>query len=160
MLKMDKFFCSGLQIILRPGGHKSAEEWTKTMKFAVKKLHHREITGADGFGFARGGCPVIVAFERRLRLFYYVNKCDSPSEVDTSTPHCVELAEKCTDEDPSRRLVELIPGDEPVSLDDPGSREQFESWILSFCAPGEQQMTEWDPFTAKHTELKRTKREA
>ncbi|KAJ0420129.1 hypothetical protein BJY00DRAFT_284778 [Aspergillus carlsbadensis] len=124
------------------------------MKFTVRKLHHREVTGADEFGLASRGCPVIVAFGRRLRLFYYIKKRDRPSEVETSLPHCVEIAEKCTEEDPNRRLVELMPGDGPVSLDDSKSRGQFERWILSFCTPTREDLTEWNPFTAKHISLK------
>jgi hypothetical protein len=85
-----------------------------------------------------------------FKAFYYVNQRDRPSEVDTSLPHCVAMAERCKEEDPSRRFVELIPGDEPVNLDDSTSRKEFETLLQGFCSPaGEWRYAEYNPFTAK-----------
>ncbi|KAL2837900.1 hypothetical protein BJY01DRAFT_258208 [Aspergillus pseudoustus] len=151
MLKVEPFYCSGLHMFLRAGSVESEGEWAKTREHALRYLHRRE-RGDTEFRLETRGCPVIVAFLRRLRLFYYVHQRQSPPVVDTSLPYCVEIAERCMEADPSRRFIELMPGDQPVNLDNEKQREQFEGWINSFYSPSVE-LVEWDPFTAKHKPL-------
>lgn len=54
--------------------------------------------------------------------------------------------------DTRRRLVDLIPADEPINLNYRNSRTNFESWILSFCG-SETKIEECDPFTAEMRSL-------
>ncbi|KAL3476347.1 hypothetical protein BJX99DRAFT_227957 [Aspergillus californicus] len=156
-LSVDSFTCSSLQIYLRDGREESADEWANTMQYVVQRLHGNEISRTWRWGPPVEGVPVIVAFTRRVKIFYYVLKrVDMPSRVATSVPHCVDMASKCMETDPKCRLVNLTPGNEPLSLDDKVSREIIESWVQSFRnIPN----ASWDPFVAEWVPVVSTKDE-
>ncbi|KAL2865466.1 uncharacterized protein BJX67DRAFT_373107 [Aspergillus lucknowensis] len=136
-LMMSPFVCSGMHIFLRAAKDESAEKWVKTIEYVVRKLHDREIDKEREISSYIRGRPVVVAFGRRVKLFYYVNKRDErPLEVATSVLHCVKIAGRCIETDRSRRLIDLIPSGEPLNLGDNESREKFEGWIPSFCSSG------------------------
>ncbi|KAL4910649.1 hypothetical protein BDW74DRAFT_141551 [Aspergillus multicolor] len=138
-------------MILRHKRHESPEEWEATLEYVVQK---REDTDEYQSSLAPRGKPVVVAFHRNVRIFYYVNRHKGAvPEVTASRPQYKEIAEKCTESDPRCRLVDLIPGD-PISLDDRASREVFESWISEFCSP-EGRLEEWDPFTGEMKQYKK-----
>lgn len=91
-----------------------------------------------------------------VKLLYYVNYRVGPPPPETiPLPQSVEIPNRCMELDwldPRRRLVDLIPGDELINLDNRNSRTNLESWILSFCG-SETKIEEWDPFTAEMRSL-------
>ncbi|KAL4881558.1 hypothetical protein BJY04DRAFT_55039 [Aspergillus karnatakaensis] len=144
-LVMEPWFCSGLHMFLRPKQCETAEEWAKMVDYAVTRLRANE-EETKYYNPAVAGAPVVVAFHRKVKLFYYVYERANPVAVTGSSPHCAKIAEKCTETNPRRRIVNLIPGDQPISLDDQESRELFEVWIRSFCS-ADSKLEAWDPFS-------------
>ncbi|PYH99108.1 hypothetical protein BO71DRAFT_369848 [Aspergillus ellipticus CBS 707.79] len=151
-LILDHFNCNGLHCFIRHRHDESAEEWDLTIEHAARELHTQEIWRLADNAQVRGR-PVLVAFSTRIRFFYYVHHCvEAPPIATDARPHCVEIASRCTEPEPRRRLVPLIAGGEIVDLTNKESRDEFESWIIMFCG-NKGMLTEYDPFTEKQLPL-------
>ncbi|KAL2005852.1 hypothetical protein VTN00DRAFT_10345 [Thermoascus crustaceus] len=111
---------------------------------------------------AMRGCPLIVAFGTRAKLFYFVyrsNKNDNgdSNEEDRQWQTSSQSLTLPTETfkvfpngpDPMNRLVQLIPGDEPFDMDDDDARAEFKRWILLF-RDGYKQRKEYDPLTTQY----------
>lgn len=153
MLKMESFHCSGMHVFLRSKLDESAEQWAETIEYAVRILQRNE---SQSRYIKSSGCPVIVAFQRKLKVFYYVHKrVDPPPQVKESIPQCKRIAASCMDPDPRRRLIELDSRGPIINLDHRESREEFEKLIRCFCGAAAE-FSEWDPFTGGFVRLVNT----
>ncbi|GKZ18463.1 hypothetical protein AbraIFM66951_003341 [Aspergillus brasiliensis] len=152
-LVMDFAFGSGFYCFLRHVRDESPEEWDLTMKHALRQLRQREESEKNTSTISPRGRPVVVAFTTRTRLFYYVYRREEPAALGAdASSFSRDIAARCTDPDPSRRLVPLLPGDKTIDLKKSEERDEFESWIKIFCG-NSGQSTEWDPFTEKQQPL-------
>ncbi|EAU35663.1 predicted protein [Aspergillus terreus NIH2624] len=142
-LRMNHLYCNGLHMFLRHPKNECPEEWEKTITHAISYLSHIEQTGDSFRHFVRGR-PVIIAFGTKIKFYYYVHWCEGAPLSTTGSAYSVEIAARCVESEPRRRLVQLIPGEGPVDIKEPESREEFENWIKIFRDPS---LTEWDPFT-------------
>lgn len=140
---MNHLYCNGLHMFLRHPKNECPEEWEKTITHAISYLSHIEQTG-DSFRHFVHGRPVIIAFGTKIKFYYYVHWCEGAPLSTTGSAYSVEIAARCVESEPRRRLVQLIPGEGPVDIKEPESREEFENWIKIFRDPS---LTEWDPFT-------------
>ncbi|KAF7160960.1 hypothetical protein CNMCM5623_006522 [Aspergillus felis] len=142
-LGMEPFQCSGFHAFFRHERDETPEEWERTLRYVVRQLSKLEARPRDRF--QRWGHPVIVAFSTKVKLFYYVfHREVKPAICSNAKSYTVEMAAKCTDPDPGRRLVQLIAGDDPIDLKDDEGRMEFESWIISLCKNSSLQ---YNPYT-------------
>ncbi|KAE8318955.1 hypothetical protein BDV41DRAFT_571278 [Aspergillus transmontanensis] len=156
-LGMNHYFCNGLQAILRHPQNESDEEWMKTIEYAVHRLSHLE-QHPDTVLIVRGR-PVIVAFGARVKLFYYIyHREEAPVVPQNASPTSNQFAVSCTDPEPKHRLVQLIPGGEPIDLHHKDDRAKLNQWFKIFCDK-EDRDKEWDPITGEYTTMaRRTKK--
>ncbi|KAL4955651.1 hypothetical protein BDW69DRAFT_182397 [Aspergillus filifer] len=141
--------CSDFRIILRSASDESAEEWKKTIEYAAQGLQKSEERGPDfRWNHEAKGSPVVVAFDRKVKVFYHVNYKAEPSlSISDAYPQCSKFTEMCKELDPNRRLIQLVDSDAHINLDDKESREAFESWFCSFLNP-ESNLEDWNNVTA------------
>ncbi|RAH62197.1 F-box domain protein [Aspergillus piperis CBS 112811] len=150
-LVMDN--CNGLYCVLRHVRDESPEEWDLTMKHTLRQLHQREKTEKWNYTVSIRGRPVVVAFTTSVRLFYYVHRCEEPAALGADASSLSrDIAARCTDPDPSRRLIPLLPGGKTIDLKKSDERNEFESWMKIFCG-NIGKSTEWDPFTEEQQPL-------
>ncbi|QMW40462.1 hypothetical protein G4B11_003742 [Aspergillus flavus] len=132
-LGMYHCFCNGLQAFLRHPQDESHEEWMKTIEYAVHQL----------------------TFGTRVKLFYYIyHREKAPVVPQNASPASIQFAASCTDLEPKHRLVQLIPGSEPIDLHHKDDRAKLEHWFKVFCDK-EDLETEWDPITGEYITMAR-----
>ncbi|KAF7619024.1 hypothetical protein AFLA_000663 [Aspergillus flavus NRRL3357] len=152
-LGMYHCFCNGLQAFLRHPQDESHEEWMKTIEYAVHQLSHLEQC-PDSVFIVRGR-PAIIAFGTRVKLFYYIyHREKAPVVPQNASPASIQFAASCTDLEPKHRLVQLIPGSEPIDLHHKDDRAKLEHWFKVFCDK-EDLETEWDPITGEYITMAR-----
>lgn len=152
-LIVDFTYCNGLYCFLRHVRDESPEEWDLTEKHALRQLQQRENSENLTFTVSARGRPVVVAFSTRTRLFYYVYRHEeAPALGADASSFSRDIAARCTDPDPRRRLVPLLPGGKTIDLKKKDDRDEFESWITIFCG-NTGKSTEWDPFTEQQGPL-------
>ncbi|KAB8218790.1 hypothetical protein BDV33DRAFT_192439 [Aspergillus novoparasiticus] len=152
-LGMYHCFCNGLQAFLRHPQDESHEEWMKTIKYAVHQLSHLEQC-PDSVFIVRGR-SAIVAFGTRVKLFYYIyHREEAPVVPQNASPTSIQFAVSCTDPEPKHRLVQLIPGSEPIDLYYKDDRAKLEHWLKVFCDKKDFE-TEWDPITGEYITMAR-----
>ncbi|GLA14709.1 hypothetical protein AnigIFM62618_001148 [Aspergillus niger] len=152
-LIVDFTYCNGLYCFLRHVRDESPEEWDLTEKHALRQLQQRENSENLTFTVSARGRPVVVAFSTRTRLFYYVYRHEeAPALGADASSFSHDIAARCTDPDPRRRLVPLLPGGKTIDLKNKDDRDEFESWITIFCG-NTGKSTEWDPFTEQQGPL-------
>ncbi|KAB8258225.1 hypothetical protein BDV32DRAFT_139757 [Aspergillus pseudonomiae] len=151
-LSMYSFSCNGLRAFLRHPQDERHEEWTKTIEYAVHQLNRTEQYPSV---FLLRGCPVVIAFGTRLKLFYYIHRREeAPGLPPNASPTSIQFAVSCTDPEPKHRLVQLIPESEPIDLQHRDGCEKFEQWVQVFCGK-EDPETEWDPITGEYITMAR-----
>ncbi|KAH1557688.1 hypothetical protein KXX57_003541 [Aspergillus fumigatus] len=142
-LGMEPFLCSGFHAFFRHERDETPEEWEQTLQYVARQLSKLEVRPRERF--RRWGHPVIVAFSARVKLFYYVfHREVKPPICSNPKSYTVEIADKCTDPNSGRRLVQLIAGEDPNDLKDDDGRMRFESWIISLCKNSSLQ---YNPYT-------------
>ncbi|KAH1934562.1 hypothetical protein KXV48_004564 [Aspergillus fumigatus] len=120
-LGMEPFLCSGFHAFFRHERDKTPEEWEQTLQYVARQLSKLEVRPRERF--RRWGHPVIVAFSARVKLFYYVfHREVKPPICSNPKSYTVEIADKCTDPNSGRRLVQLIAGEDPIDLKDDDGR--------------------------------------
>ncbi|OGM49050.1 hypothetical protein ABOM_002343 [Aspergillus bombycis] len=155
-LRMAHHDCNGLQAFLRHPQDESHEEWMKTIEYAVHRLSRKEQYPTV---FLERGCPAVIAFGTRVKLFYYVyHREEAPVLPPNASPANIQYAVSCTDPEPKHRLVQLIPGSEPINLKHTNDLVKFEEWLRVFCNNKDIE-TEWDPITGEHITMTRRTRE-
>ena len=139
-----------LPYLLRSASDESPEEWKKTIEYATQELQKSEERDPHfRWNHEAKGSPVVVAFDRKVKVFYHVNYKAEPSpSISDAYPQCSKVTEMCKELDPIRRLIQLIDSDAHINLDDKESREAFESWLCSFPNP-ESKLEDWNSITTK-----------
>ncbi|PWY80609.1 F-box domain protein [Aspergillus heteromorphus CBS 117.55] len=144
-LNMEQFNCYGLHCYIRHVRDETPGEWDITMKHAVRQLHIHEMSSSADNARVRGR-PVIVAFSTKLRFFFYVHHSMKIHILaQNARARCVEIASRCTEPEPERRLVPLIAQGETFDLADKELRNELEDWVTFFCGR-EGLISDCDPF--------------
>ncbi|GAB1203976.1 hypothetical protein APSETT445_002624 [Aspergillus pseudonomiae] len=100
-------------------------------------------------------CTNKVQMHIGLKLFYYIHRREeAPGLPPNASPTSIQFAVSCTDPEPKHRLVQLIPGSEPIDLKHRDGCEKFEQWVQVFCGK-EDPETEWDPITGEYITMAR-----
>lgn len=140
------------------------KEWGKTLEYAVSRLTMAEVfmpyKTTNGKMRMRG-CPLIVAFGTKAELFYFIYRSSSDDNNDNgegrqwqTSPQSLSLPTETFKVSPNhpdsmKRLVQLIPGDEPFDVSNENARAELERWILLF-RDGYHQRKEYDPLTKQY----------
>lgn len=73
-----------------------------------------------------------MAFGTRYKLFYYVHYGPNPFpplEPATNNSYCEQIAAKVTEPVSKNRLIQLIPGDEPMDLRNSEGWDMLAHWL-------------------------------
>jgi hypothetical protein len=101
------------------------------------------------------GCFPTVAFGSRYKLLDYVHYDANPSlplEPATNNAYSERIAEKVTDPVSRNRLIQLIPGDEPMDLRNSEGWGKLVHWLglISGSSLGKDQL--YDPISNKYVD--------
>lgn len=155
-LKLDGLlFKNGLRAFVRRPRDESPKEWEMSLDYAISALALVEATGDNRCNppDELRECFAIVAFGTRYKLFYYVHYGPNPSpplEPATNNSYSEQIAAKVTHPVSKNRLIQLIPGDEPMDLRNSEGWDKLAHWLglISGSSLGKDQV--YDPISDKY----------
>ncbi|KAF9887803.1 hypothetical protein FE257_009609 [Aspergillus nanangensis] len=153
-LRMKHLYCNGLRLYIRHPLDESPQEWDKTRAYATNQLNRLEIFG-DYRDYDVRGHPIIIAFGTRVKFYYYVHHLEATPSLESTSSYSKEIAARCVETNPAPRLVQIIPGDEPIDMKKPKDRDALEKWIAIFR--NRKFDHEWNPFTETQRAYSRRK---